>query len=587
MPGAGPEPHARTGPAFSNMPRIVTRAAPPDRELALVRQGVPALLARIYAARGIAAASELAHPIDGLLPVEPLRNVDAIAVILADAIRDGRRLLIVADYDADGATGCAVGVRALRAFGAEVDYLVPNRFDYGYGLTPEIVRIAAERKPNSIITVDNGIASVEGVAEAKRLGIDVLVTDHHLPGTLLPDALCIVNPNQAGCAFPSKCMAGVGVMFYVMLALRAELRRRGAFASRGEPNLAQLLDLVALGTVADVVRLDRNNRILVHQGLRRIRAGKASSLVRALFREAGREPMRASTSDLGFVAGPRLNAAGRLQDMSLGIDGLTTDDETLAADIARQLNGLNRERREIEAGMQETALAALEEPRDPASFSLVLFDPGWHQGVIGILASRLKDRFHRPVIAFAQGANGELKGSGRSIPGLHLRDALDLVAKRHPGLILRFGGHAAAAGLSISAYHLEDFAAAFEETVRGLLTPADLEQLIEIDGSLPAEEATLDVADALEQEPWGQGFPAPAFFDAFEVVDQRIVGGRHLKLRLGRGRRSFGCILFGRTDPVPKEIRAVYRLAVNEFNGSRTLEVRLDHWTPLADPAWT
>jgi single-stranded-DNA-specific exonuclease len=464
--------------------------------------------------------------------------------------------------------------------------LVPNRFDYGYGLTPEIVRIAASRKPDFIVTVDNGIASLDGVAEAKRLGIEVLVTDHHLPGSGMPNALCIVNPNQAGCGFPSKSLAGVGVMFYVMLALRAELRRRGAF-SKPEPNLAHLLDLVALGTVADVVRLDRNNRLLVHQGLRRIRAGKASPLVAALMRLAARDCQRAGTYDLGFVAGPRLNAAGRLQDMSLGIDGLTTDDATRAAEIAGQLDALNRERREIEAGMHESALAALDHVGDADGYSLALFDPGWHQGVIGILASRLKDRFHRPVIAFANGSAGELKGSGRSIRGLHLRDALDLVAKRHPGLVLRFGGHAAAAGLAIPAERFVDFTAAFEETVRGLLTPADLEHVVETDGSLATEDATLDLAYRLEEETWGQGFPSPAFADAFAVVDQRIVGGRHLKLRLARGNRRFDSIVFGRTDPLPEEIQAVYRLAVNEFNGTRALEVRLDHWAPLSDPAWT
>ncbi|MCU0973038.1 MAG: single-stranded-DNA-specific exonuclease RecJ [Burkholderiales bacterium] len=568
------------------MPRIVTRLVPTDREQGLLRQGVPGLLARIYAARGVDCATEVEHRIDALLPLGSLRNAESMAAILADAIRDGRRLLIVADYDADGATGCAVGVRALRAFGARVDYLVPNRFDYGYGLTPEIVRIAAARKPEFIITVDNGIASVEGVAEAKRLGIEVLVTDHHLPGDVLPDALCIVNPNQTGCDFPSKSLAGVGVMFYVMLALRAELRRRGAFASRPEPNLAHLLDLVALGTVADVVKLDRNNRLLVHQGLRRIRAGKASALVAALLRAAARDCRRASTYDLGFVAGPRLNAAGRLQDMSIGIDGLTTDDEARATDIAARLDGLNRERRAIEAGMQETALAALEQVRETDSFSMALFDPGWHQGVIGILASRLKDRFHRPVISFAAGNAGELKGSGRAIRGLHLRDALDLVAKRHPGLILRFGGHAAAAGLSIPAARLADFAAAFEETVRGMLTPADLEQIIETDGSLAPEETTLDLAHRLDEETWGQGFPAPTFTDAFEVVDQRIVGGRHLKLKLARGSRRFAAVLFGRIDPLPRDIRAVYRVTVNEYSGSRALQLALDHWTPLSDPEW-
>jgi single-stranded-DNA-specific exonuclease len=569
------------------MPRILTRPFASETKQALEQHGVPPLLARLYAARGITEASDLAHELGTLLPFDSMMNAQAMAGILADAMRDGRRLLIVADYDADGATGCAVGVRALRTLGATVDYLVPNRFDYGYGLTPEIVRLAAARKPDFIITVDNGIASVEGVAEAKRLGIPVLVTDHHLPGDDLPDALCIVNPNQAGCTFPSKSIAGVGVMFYLMLALRAELRRRGVFASKAEPNLAQLLDLVALGTVADVVKLDRNNRVLVHQGLRRIRAGKASALVTALFRAAGRDPLRAGTYDLGFVAGPRLNAAGRLKDMALGIDGLTTDDPTRAASIARQLDALNRERREIEADMQEAALAVLAQVRPGDSYSLALFDPDWHQGVIGILASRLKDRYHRPVITFARGSDGELKGSGRSIHGLHLRDALDLVLKRHPGLILRFGGHAAAAGLSIAEPRFADFAAAFEETTRALLTPADLEQEIETDGSLAPEDTTLDLAAHLEEQTWGQGFAAPLFDDMFAVVEQRIVGGKHLKLRLARGRHRFAAILFSRAEPLPDEIRAVYRLNVNEFNGARSLQLNVEHWQAHTESPWT
>ena len=569
------------------MPRVVTRPVVPETTQALERAGLQPLLARLYAARGIATASDLEHELGALLPIDALLNAQAMAEILADAIGDGRRLLIVADYDADGATGCAVGVRALRAFGAAVDYLVPNRFDFGYGLTPEIVRRASERKPDFILTVDNGISSVEGIAEAKRLGIPVLVTDHHLPGDELPDALCIVNPNQVGCGFPSKSIAGVGVMFYVMLALRAELRRRGVFVSTREPNLAHLLDLVALGTVADVVKLDRNNRVLVQHGLRRIRAGKASALVDALLRAAGRDPLRASTYDLGFVAGPRLNAAGRLEDMALGIDGLTTDDPTRAASIARRLDALNRERREIEADMQTAALEALEQVRPGDSYSLALFDHEWHQGVIGILASRLKDRFHRPVVTFARGQNGELKGSGRSIRGLHLRDALDLVSKRHPGLILRFGGHAAAAGLSIEEARVEEFASAFEATVQSLLTPADLEQVIETDGSLAPEDATLELAAHLDQETWGQGFPPPLFADAFGVIDQRIVGGRHLKLRLARGSRRFDAILFGRADLLPTDIQAVYRLTVNEFNGARALQLNVEHWEPLTTPAWT
>jgi single-stranded-DNA-specific exonuclease len=566
------------------MLRIVTRSFASETLQKLQQQGLSSLLARLYAARGITTASELEHELGTLLPFDSMMNAQAMAEVLADAVRDGRRLLIVADYDADGATGCAVGVRALRAFGANVDYLVPNRFEYGYGLTPEIVRLAAERQPDFIITVDNGLASVEGVAEAKALGIPVLVTDHHLPGDELPDALCIVNPNQAGCAFPSKSIAGVGVMFYAMLALRAELRRRGAFASAAEPNLAQFLDLVALGTVADVVKLDRNNRVLVHQGLRRIRTGRACPLVAALFRTAGRDPLRASTYDLGFVAGPRLNAAGRLDDMAVGIEGLTTDDPTRAASIAEQLDELNRTRRVIEQDMQEGALTTLERIAPEGRFALALFDVGWHQGVVGLLASRIKDRLHRPVIAFARGGTGELKGSGRSIPGLHLRDALDLVAKRHPGLILRFGGHAAAAGLSISEERLGEFGDAFESVVRQLVTPADLEQIVETDGSLSPEDATFELAARLEAEIWGQAFPAPLFHDEFIVLEQRVVGNRHLKLRLGRGARRFEAMLFARTEALPGAIRAVYRLAVNEYNGARALQLAVEQWEPAGEP---
>lgn len=565
------------------MLRIVTRSFASETLQKLQQQGLSSLLARLYAARGITTASELEHELGTLIPFDSMMNAQAMAEVLADAVRDGRRLLIVADYDADGATGCAVGVRALRAFGANVDYLVPNRFEYGYGLTPEIVRLAAERQPDFIITVDNGIASVEGVAEAKALGIPVLVTDHHLPGDELPDALCIVNPNQAGCAFPSKSIAGVGVMFYAMLALRAELRRRGAFASAAEPNLAQFLDLVALGTVADVVKLDRNNRVLVHQGLRRIRAGRACPLVAALFRTAGRDPLRASTYDLGFVAGPRLNAAGRLDDMAVGIEGLTTDDPTRAASIAEQLDELNRTRRVIEQDMQEGALTTLERIAPEGRFALALFDAGWHQGVVGLLASRIKDRLHRPVIAFARGGTGELKGSGRSIPGLHLRDALDLVAKRHPGLILRFGGHAAAAGLSISEERLGEFGDAFESVVRQLVTPADLEQIVETDGSLSPEDATFELAARLEAEIWGQAFPAPLFHDEFIVLEQRVVGNRHLKVRLGRGARRFEAMLFARTEVLPSAIRAVYRLAINEYNGARALQLAVEQWEPAGE----
>jgi single-stranded-DNA-specific exonuclease len=517
--------------------------------------------------------------IDQLVPPAALSHVSDAASLLADAIEAEARLLIVADYDCDGATACAVGLRGLRAMGADVDYLVPNRFEYGYGLTPEIVRLARELKqPDLLITVDNGIASLEGVDEANRHGIPVLVTDHHLPGAELPRALAIVNPNQPGCAFPSKNLAGVGVMFYLMLALRAELRRRGAFAARSEPNLAQLLDLVALGTVADVVPLDANNRILVAQGLKRIRSGRGRAGLLALLRVAGRDPARAQAYDLGFVAGPRLNAAGRLDDMTVGIECLITDDAVRAAELARTLDSLNRERRSIEADMQAGALASLEnfDPRDACSMSL--FDPHWHQGVIGILASRLKDRFHRPCIAFARGNGGEIKGSGRSIRALHLRDALDLVTKRAPGLVLKFGGHAAAAGLTVREQDFGRFAAAFESVVATLVTPGDLDQVIETDGELAPADLSLEAAAALEAPVWGQGFPAPSFVGEFEVRDQRIVGEKHLKLRLAAGGgRPIEAIAFNRTERLPATVRAVYRLAVNEFNGQRTAQLIVEH----------
>ena len=435
--------------AVMNHARIVEREVPLAAFEKLRASGLHPVMARIYAARGVLDPSQLDTPLTGLLAFDHLLNCAAMAVVLANAIAAEKRLLIVADYDADGATACAVGMLGLRSFGAKVEYLVPNRFEYGYGLTPEIVRLAARRQPDFLITVDNGIASVEGVEEANTLGIQVLITDHHLPGAQLPAAACIVNPNQRGCTFPSKHLAGVGVMFYVLVALRAELRRRDWFSQRKEPNLAELLDLVALGTIADVVHLDDNNRILVDQGLRRVRAGRARAGINALFRVAGRDPSRVSTYDLGFVVGPRLNAAGRLTDMSVGIECLLTQDPMRAAELANQLDSLNRERRDIESGMQETALALTNRIDVADTFSLSLYDESWHQGVIGILAARLRERFHRPAIAFAPADGGEAKGSGRSIHGLHLRDALDLVTKRHPGLILRFGGHAAAAGLTI------------------------------------------------------------------------------------------------------------------------------------------
>ena len=573
----------RPGPRrMMNPTRILEREVPEAAFAALRAGGLHPVLAKIYASRGVRDASQLDTALDNLLPFDQLLNCSAMAALLADAIAAEKRLLIVADYDADGATACAVGMLGLRSFGAKIEYLVPNRFEYGYGLTPEIVKLAAGRKPDFLITVDNGIASVEGVEEAARLGIQVLITDHHLPGDLLPAAACIVNPNQKGCAFPSKHLAGVGVMFYLLAALRAELRRRDWFSARTEPNLAELLDLVALGTVADVVRLDDNNRILVDQGLRRMRAGRARAGIEALFRVAGRDPSRVSTYDLGFVAGPRLNAAGRLTDMSVGIECLLTQDPRRAAELAKQLDSLNRERREIEAGMQESALELTDKIDVADTFSLSLYDESWHQGVIGILAARLRERFHRPAIAFAPADGGEAKGSGRSIPGLHLRDALDLVTKRHPGLILRFGGHAAAAGLTVRRRDLGAFTAAFEQVVRDLVGPADLERLIETDGSLPPAEINLAFAEALERPVWGQGFLAPAFCDEYEIADQRIVGGKHLKLRLRApdSARLFDGILFGRSDPLPLRIRAVYRVQVNEFNATRSVQLLVEHWQP-------
>ncbi|SMB26815.1 ssDNA exonuclease, 5'--_ 3'-specific [Sterolibacterium denitrificans] len=566
------------------MTRITTRRVPLKASLLLEQQGVPALLARLYAARGITRHEELDTQLAALLPPSRLRGAEAAATLLADAIAAGQRMLIVADYDCDGATACAIGLRALRSFGARVDYLVPNRFEYGYGLTPEIVQLAAGRQPDLLITVDNGIASIAGVAEARRLGMRTLITDHHLPGQTLPEADVIVNPNQPGCGFPSKALAGCGVMFYVMLALRSELRKRGAFDSQPEPNLAGLLDLVALGTVADVVPLDHNNRILVAQGLARMRAGKMQPGVAALFRAAGRRPESASTFDLGFGLGPRLNAAGRLADMALGIECLSSDDGARALNIAQELNALNQERRSIEAGMQDEALlrleelAAAEDDQAEERASITLFDPDWHQGVIGILASRIKERLHRPVFVLARGNEGELKGSGRSIPGLHLRDALDLVAKQHPDLLLRFGGHAAAAGVTVREADLPRFEQAFEAVCRQLLAPADLTRTLESDGALETANMSLASARLLRAQIWGQGFPQPLFADEFQVENQRILKERHLKLTLSKNGVRFDAIQFNFAAAAPSRIRAAYRLDVNEYNGVASVQLLLEHF---------
>jgi single-stranded-DNA-specific exonuclease len=559
--------------------RIIERPYVEASRRALLEAGMHPVLARVYAGRNIRSPAELDYTLGGLLPPASLKGVDAAATLVADAIERSKRLLIIADYDADGATACAVGMRALRAFGAEVDFLVPDRFRLGYGLSPELVDVAAQRKPDLLITVDNGIASVEGVARARSLGIATLITDHHLPGAELPAAECIVNPNQPGCAFPSKALAGVGVMFYVMLALRAELRRRNWFREKHEPNLASLTDLVALGTIADVVPLDANNRNLVAQGLRRLRAGRCTPGIAALLRAAGRPLAEASSFDLGFVAGPRLNAAGRLADMSLGIECLITDDEARAANCAQELDRLNRERRSIEASMLQQALQALE--KVSSSESHVFFHPEWHQGVVGIVASRLKDRLHRPVICFARAEEAGaivLRGSGRSIPGLHLRDALDAVSKRAPGLIRRFGGHAQAAGLSIAAADYERFAAEFARTVDELLPEPARLRVVETDGALDAMHFSLEVARLLDAGIWGQGFPQPLFCDTFAVENQRVVGERHLKLWLVKGGRRIEAMRYGALDPLPREVRAAYRLSVNEFNGLKNIQLNVEHF---------
>jgi single-stranded-DNA-specific exonuclease len=563
------------------MTRIATRPYPFRTSELLRQDGVHPVLARLYAARGLTDASELSSELKSLIAPGGLLHIDAAAAFLADAIGAGKRMTIVADYDCDGATACAVALRGMRAMGARIDFIVPNRFEYGYGLTPEIVQLTArEKSPEIIITVDNGIASIDGVLEAKRLGIEVVVTDHHLPANTLPAARVIVNPNQPACGFPSKHLAGVGVVFYVLLALRAELRRRGVFDAQNQPKLDNLLDLVALGTVADVVRLDANNRILVAQGLKRMRAGRMHAGLAALFRVAGREARSASPFDLGFALGPRLNAAGRLDDMSLGIECLITDDEGRAWTIAQQLNDINLKRREIEAQMQDAALLHLDAFEPASSSTISVFDASWHQGVIGIVASRLKEKFFRPTITFAPGAHGWLKGSGRSVPGFHLRDALDLVSKRSPALIDKFGGHAMAAGLTIRAEAFDAFSNAFEEVGRALLSAAQLERVIETDGPLEDAYYTTEFIELMDGQVWGQGFAPPVFCDEFRVVSQRILKERHLKLLLERNGCRYDAIWFGHTDALGERARVAFRLDANEYNGVTKVQLMVEHAEP-------
>ncbi|ARP53384.1 single-stranded DNA exonuclease [Alcaligenes faecalis] len=561
-------------------PILKNRPAQEAASNALKQAGVHDLMARLLASRGVTDATQIDPAWRNMIPPNMLTQAREAAVLLADAIARRDRMLIIADYDCDGATACAVGLRALRSMGAVVDFLVPNRFETGYGLSPAVVELAEQHpsgKPDLLITVDNGIASIDGVEAAHMAGMKVLVTDHHLPGDELPDALAIVNPNQPGCEFPSKNLAGVGVIFYLMLALRAELRQRGVYEANAGPRLNELADLVALGTVADVVSLDANNRLIVTQGLERMRKGQMQAGLRALFQVAGRDPRQASAFDLGFALGPRINAAGRLADMALGIRCLITDDEDEAANLARELEDMNQDRRSIEQSMREEALRAAELAEPDTSATVCVFHPEWHQGIVGLVASRLKEKYWRPTLAFAQGDEGEIKGSGRSIPDVHLRDALDLVSKRYPGLILKFGGHAMAAGLTIEEDNYDVFVQAFEEAVQELTGRYQFDPIIETDGSLEPEHINITVAGLLQKQVWGAGFPAPVFRDNFFVRQQRLLKNKHLKLSLERNGEYFDAIWFNRDTLLPENIEAAYRLDQNEWNGNVSVQFIIEY----------
>jgi len=562
--------------------KLIARDIPPRSLWALEKAGIHPLLAQLYAARGVQDPQELDAALARLLPPAAMKGTDAAARLLADAIAQDKKLCIVADYDCDGATACAVAVRGLRQLGArQVDYIVPDRVQDGYGLTPPISARVKASGADVLITVDNGIASFDGVAAARALGLQVLVTDHHLCASVdgqiaLPGADVIVNPNQPGCGFESKSIAGVGVMFYVLLALRAELRLRGVFDAQSQPKLDALLPLVALGTVADVVKLDANNRRLVAQGLKRVRAQALPAGLAALFVAASRDTKVATTFDFGFALGPRINAAGRLSDMTLGIECLLTDDANRALELAKTLDGINRERREIEGHMREQALAVAEslfEDATQAPPAICVFDPEFHEGVVGIVASRIKDKLHRPAFVFASsGATGhshELKGSGRSIAGFHLRDALDLVAKRHPGVLLRFGGHAMAAGCTIAEEHFETFERALSEVAREWLDAATLTRRLDTDGPLKPEYRRVDLVDALHHEVWGQGFAAPTFSEEVEVVSQRLVGEKHLSLKLKHQGQPVDGIWFGHTESLPARVKLAFRLDAESWRGER------------------
>ncbi|WP_225748034.1 single-stranded-DNA-specific exonuclease RecJ [Eikenella sp. Marseille-P7795] len=558
---------------------IRTRQPDAQAEQTLLNAGTPPLLARLFAARNVRSPEELHTNLGSLLPFQSLKNIEAAAKRLAQAIRNQERILIIADYDVDGATACTVGILGLRRMGAMVDFLVPDRFKHGYGLTAHLAEVAAQRGTQLLLTVDNGMSSAAAVERAKELGMDVIITDHHLPADNLPNCI-IVNPNQPGCGFASKNLAGVGVIFYVLTALRAHLRAQQWFAPNRlpEPNLADLLDLVALGTVADVVPLDHNNRILVTQGINRMRAGKTRIGIRSLFQVAKRDIREAKPFDLGFAIGPRINAAGRLDKMDIGIACLLSSEPGEASALAEQLNELNRARQDIEQSMLQEAVAAADQIIVGNSLSITAFHAGWHQGVIGIVAGRLKDRFHRPAIVFAPAGNGELRGSGRSIPGLHLRDAIDLLSKRHPNLVLQFGGHAMAAGLSIREAAFPTFQVAFETLLAELLDQDTLTRTLLTDGSLKPDELSLQTAETLAKQVWGHGFQPPSFHNQFEVLWQRIVGNGHKKAGLNCGGQVVEAMFFRCTEELPAQIRTVYRPVANQWRNQCELQLYIEHW---------
>ena len=567
---------------MSHTKRIATRPINPQLQSALQAAGANPLIAQLYAARNVADSSELNDSLKQLIPYTQLTNCTAAASRLADAIQAKQKILIIADYDADGATACSVAMKGLASMGAVVDFFVPNRFEHGYGLTPELADIAHAKGADLIVTVDNGISSAEGVARAKALGLDVIVTDHHIAGSVVPDCI-IVNPNQRGCAFPSKSMAGVGVIFYVLIALRAELRARDYFSgclNRAEPKLDELLDLVALGTVADVVALDHNNRILVSQGLKRIRAGKMSHGIRALFQTARCSAQKAQPFDFGYKIAPRINAAGRLDDMSIGIACLLSGSLNEAENMAGELNELNQTRQEIEQEMLSDILADCPSALPAEQTTLCVYRDSFHQGVVGIVASRLKEKFYRPVFVFAPDDDGNYRGSGRSIAGVHLRDVLDAISKRAPEIIIKFGGHAMAAGLTLRSGSLKTFGDLFEDIVRSQVNEDTLSQTFLTDGSLKASDITLANAQLINAQIWGQGFPPPSFADTFQVIRQQSMGAdkKHTKAWLAKEGQEFEAMFWRCEDTLPRNIRVVYRPTVNEWKGNTELQLYVDYW---------